>query len=66
MTTPSKDNLLTMDYAYLGVPFVNVQTKDSQTTSSLDFAYLGLPFVGAYNSFVPPSTFDATRMFLIF
>lgn len=64
MTTPTKDQLDTMDYAYLGVPFVNVQTKDNQNTSSLDFAYLGTPFVAAFNTTGP--TFNATRMFLVF
>lgn len=63
MSLPSKDDLDTMDYAYLGVPFVNVQTRDDQNTNSLDFAYLGLPFVGAYNATTP---FVASRMFIVF
>ena len=65
MTTPTKDQLDTMDYAYLGVPFVAVQTKDDQNTQSLDFAYLGLPFVGAYNA-VAPTTFVTPQMFIVF
>ena len=45
MALPNKTNLETLDYAYLGAPFVNVEAK-SLSTSTLDYAYLGAPFVG--------------------
>ena len=68
MTTPAATDLGTMDWAYLGVPFVNIESKAGQNTNSLDFAYLGIPFVGAVQGGAPPPpvTFNATRMFMIF
>lgn len=44
MALPSNTDLATLDIAYLGAPFVQVEAKslDSQT---LDIAYLGAPFV---------------------
>jgi len=38
-------NLLALDIAYLGTPFVNVEAK-LLSTGSLDVAYLGTPFTG--------------------
>lgn len=61
MTTPTKDQLNTMDYAYQGSPFVNVQSKDNQDTQSLDYSFQGLPFVGAYNA-----TYNSTQFFMVF
>lgn len=65
MATPTQENLGTMDYSYLGIPFVNVESKTGQNTNSLDFSYLGLPFVGAQVG-AAPVTFDTSRMFIIF
>lgn len=44
MPLPSNTNLQTLDYAYLGAPFVQVEAK-SLDTETLDVAYLGAPFV---------------------
>jgi hypothetical protein len=44
MALPSETDLATLDYAYLGQPFVQVEAK-SLDTETLDIAYLGAPFV---------------------
>lgn len=44
MALPSNTDLATIDVAYLGQPFVQVEAK-SLATTSLDVAYLGQPFV---------------------
>lgn len=44
MPLPSNIDLATLDTAYLGAPFVQVEAKNFATTS-LDVAYLGAPFV---------------------
>lgn len=58
MPLPSKTDLQTLDIAYLGEPFVQVEAK-SLTTTSLDVAYLGEPFVavgqGGLNVYVKVS-----------
>ena len=55
MSLPSNTDLASLDYAYLGRPFVNVEAK-SLDTETLDTAYLGQPFVAVgpvpYNVFV--------------
>ena len=44
MPLPSSTNLQTLDIAYLGSPFVQVEAKNLDT-ETLDIAYLGSPFV---------------------
>ena len=44
MPLPSNTDLATLDTAYLGAPFVQVEAK-SLDTKTLDVAYLGAPFV---------------------
>jgi hypothetical protein len=46
---PKKSQLLTMDTAYLGQPFVRVVGKN-QNTLGLDVSYNAQPFVAAYNN----------------
>ena len=64
MTLPVATDLDTMDFVLLGLPFVDVETKAGQNTTSLDFAYLGLPFVGATTS-APPVLYDTTQFFMV-
>lgn len=45
MAIPNKTDLETMDYAYLGQPFVYVAAKTGMNLPSMDYAYLGQPFV---------------------
>ena len=44
MALPSNTALATLDIAYLGQPFVQVEAK-SLDTETLDIAYLAQPFV---------------------
>ena len=44
MALPSNTDLATLDVAYLGQPFVQVEAK-SLDTETLDVAYLAQPFV---------------------
>ena len=54
MALPSNTDLATLDIAYLGAPFVNVEAK-SLDTQTLDVAYLGAPFVAVGPGAAPPS-----------
>jgi hypothetical protein len=65
MSLPNAADLGTLDYSYLGEPFVDVETKSGQNTNSLDFSYLGLPFVGATVG-GPPPTYNTTQFFMVF
>lgn len=44
MALPNKNNLTTMDYSYLGQPFVLVPSKTAIGPNTLDYSYLGQPF----------------------
>ena len=46
MSLPNRDNLTSLDFVYLGQPFVQVEAKDL-SSQNLDIVYLGQPFVGA-------------------
>lgn len=61
MALPSDTNLETLDYAYLGQPFVQVEAK-ALNTVSMDIAYQAQPFVAVGPSAAPPG---ATRYILI-
>jgi len=66
MSLPTATDLDSMDYALLGLPFVDVETKAGQNTNSLDFVYLGLPFVGAaVGGPPPPPSYDTTQFFMV-
>ena len=54
MPLPSSTDLATLNYTYLGAPFVQVEAKDLNT-ETLDVAYLGAPFVAAGPATAPPS-----------
>lgn len=54
MALPSNTDLASLDYAYLGAPFVQVESK-SLSTTNLDVAYLGAPFVAVSPTAAPPS-----------
>lgn len=45
MALPTPTQLATMDYVYLGAPFVYVPAKASILTQTMDYVYLGAPFV---------------------
>lgn len=47
MARPTKSDLLTLDYASDGQPFVRVAAKDTIDTAGLDVASDGQPFVAA-------------------
>jgi hypothetical protein len=52
MSIPKKSDLLTLDYAWLGQPFVHVEAKPLET-QTLDYAFRAQPFVAA------PTTTDS-------
>lgn len=45
MAIPTKTNLETMDYAFMGQPFAGVAAKTGMNLPSMDYAFLGQPFV---------------------
>ena len=45
MALVNKTDLLSMDYSYLGEPFLWYCANPSDETSGMDFSYLGEPFV---------------------
>ena len=54
MALPSNTNLATLDYAYLGQPFVQVEAK-ALNSVSMDIAYLAQPFVAVGPGSTPPA-----------
>jgi hypothetical protein len=44
MALPNSNDLTSLDYVYLGQPFVQVETT-SLNSQNLDIVYLGQPFV---------------------
>lgn len=61
MALPTKTDLLAMDLAYKGRPFVYITLASTVDTTTLDYAYLGKPVFT-----VTDVSFNATRMFAIF
>jgi hypothetical protein len=57
MALPSETDLASLDIAYLGQPFVQVEAK-SLDSESLDIAYLGQPFVAVGPGAAPPAGFN--------
>ena len=47
MAIPNKTNLQTMDYSYMGVPYVQVASKSGIDLDGLDYSFFGQPFYGA-------------------
>jgi hypothetical protein len=47
MALPTRTAIVAMDYAFLGVPFVDVTTKTSVDLLTMDYGFLGVPFVTA-------------------
>jgi len=45
MAFPTSTDLLTMDYSYNGMPFVNVPTNSTVNTFTMDYSQNGMPFV---------------------
>ena len=54
MALPTKANLQTMDYSYLGEPFCYVPAKQSITLDGMDYSYLAEPFWGIGEAEVEP------------
>lgn len=57
MPLPSNTDLATLNIAYLGAPFVQVEAK-SLDTETLDIAYLGTPFVAVGPAAVAPGNLN--------
>ncbi len=47
MSLPAKNDLLTMNFAWRGQPFVNVEAKQLNTLT-LDYAWRAQPFVAPF------------------
>lgn len=45
MAIPSANDVLTMNWSYAGLPFVDVPTNNTVNTQTMNWAYAGLPFV---------------------
>jgi hypothetical protein len=60
---PSKDDVLSLDFAWRGQPFADIEAKTAGTLS-LDFTLRGQPFASANNSsFVPSLAINANALF---
>jgi hypothetical protein len=66
MALPNKTDLQTMDYVYLGQPFVNVPARSDIDTTTMDYIYLGQPFVtNPFGGSTPPAV-NTTNFFHFF
>lgn len=64
LLTPTQ--LATMDYVYLGAPFVYVPAKSAIVLATMDYVYLGAPFVTNDYAAAPPATGTARSFGFIF
>jgi len=46
MALPTKSDLLKMDYAFQGQPFVEVPAKSGINLATMDYVFQAQPFVG--------------------
>jgi len=58
MALLTKADLLKMDYAFQGQPFVSVPSKDSIDLTTMDYAFQGQPFVVGFEAEAPPAGWD--------
>jgi hypothetical protein len=66
MAIPNKTDLQTMDFSYLGEPFVDVPANVAIVTTTMDYSYLGEPFVtNPFGGSTPPAT-NTSNFFLFF
>lgn len=61
MAQVTKNDLLKMDFTFMGEPFVQVEAKPLDTLN-LDYTFMGEPFVAVTDSEV----FPAYRMLMMF
>ncbi len=56
MALPKRENIITMDYAFNGQPFVNIPAKTSMGLESIDYAFNAQPFWATdFSGGAPPS-----------
>jgi hypothetical protein len=56
MATPVKDDVVTLDYAYYGIPLAGADGSSNVDSKTLDYTYYGMPFaVNAYSSGAAPT-----------
>jgi hypothetical protein len=68
MALPTDTEIKTLDFVYLGAPFLQVEAKNLNT-GSLDIVYLGMPFVAqpfAGGTPPEPPAFNAAQFFIMF
>jgi len=65
MGLPTNDNILTMDFHYMGEPFVHVPAKDTIDTTTMDYHYKAEPFVVKTEAAIEPININ-TNFFLFF
>lgn len=46
------DDLIKLDYSYMGLPFVDISLNRDVSSNSLDHSYMGTPFWGISKSLV--------------
>lgn len=63
MALPTKTDLLKMDFAFNGEPFVDVPGNSSIDLMTMDWSYLGEPFV-RNNDSAPAAISTPTRMMM--
>lgn len=63
MSLPTSTDLLTMNYSFLGQPFVNIPAKSTINLLTMDYSYLGQPFVS--NGAATVTTINSGAAFLL-
>ena len=53
MSLPTKSNIQTLDYGFMGQSFCDVLAKDSIDIKTMDYAFNGQPFVCNYSTYIP-------------
>lgn len=64
MALPTKTDLQTMDYPFMGQPFVSVPAKFTVDTTTMDYPFMGQPFVTNPSASSGSTVYAITRGFV--
>lgn len=59
MSLPTRTDLLTLNYSFLGQPFCNIPAKLNMNTTTLNYSFLGQPFVTNPDPATGPNSLSA-------
>lgn len=65
MALPTQTDLGTLEYVYMGTPFVAITGNTNVNTNTLEYLYMGTPFITAPST-AAPVTYNTAQFFMVF